>query len=123
MPRTRRETTYSGWSGVKLRYISLIGPDEARDLIEDRIVLFHAAADEALAMALEQGPSYEHDYENALGQTVRVRFEGVVELVELFDAPGDGAEVWWDFWNPTDGEGDDPVVPSTVLLRARNTPR
>ncbi len=124
MPRRRAESAYSGWVAVKLRYLSLVGAKQAPDLVEDRILLFQTdSSDRALSMALEKGHDYEDSYENALGEPVHLRFEGVVELLELFDEPGDAAEVWWDFWEPASGERDDRVVPSTLLLRPRNAAR
>lgn len=119
MARERPGTPLSGWFAARLRYVSLLGADEVPDLIEDRIVLLESdGLESAMTAALAKGAEYQHAYENALGEAVRVRFEGVVELKELFDVPGAGAEVWWEFSEPRDTDVADVADPA--LLRPRN---
>ena len=56
----------------------------ARPLCERRIVVFEARSPrEAIRRAKQRGKHAEHAYRNADGQTVRVKFVGLIDLISL----------------------------------------
>lgn len=98
----------SGWFSVQLRYAYLAGDDERVELVEDRVILVTGDDEEtALGRAVELAAAYEDEYETDAGGTGTIRFEGIVAIKELDDAPAAGTEVWHEFMNP------DPSRPST----------
>ena len=108
----------SGWFAVQLRYAYLAGADERPTLVEDRVVLIDGSDEEAaLGRAVELAPEYEDDYETDEGEAGTIRFEGIVAIKELDDAPAAGTEVWHEFMTPDPsrpvdaGEGGEPLPP------------
>ena len=120
----------SGWFAVQLRYAYLAGDPERITLVEDRVVLVDGSDEEAaLGRAVEIAPDYEDDYETDAGEAGSIRFEGIVAIKELDDAPGAGAEVWHEFMTPDpdrpavndEGERLPPVYPEEMAFpRARD---
>lgn len=120
----------SGWFSVQLRYAYLSGEHESVTLVEDRVILVEGPDEEAaLGRAVELAPDYEDDYETEGGEAGAIRFEGIVAIKELDDAPGPGAEVWHEFMSPdpsrsdVDDEGEPlpPVYPEEMAFpRARD---
>ena len=95
------EVQPSGWFAVQLRYAYLAGEPEATTMVEDRVVLVDGDDEEAaLGRAVEMAPEYEDDFETDDGQPGSIRFEGIVAIKELDDAPAAGTEVWHEFMNP-----------------------
>ena len=107
----------SGWFAVQLRYAYLAGADERVTLVEDRVVLVDGSDEEAaLGRAVEIAPEYEDDYETDEGEAGTIRFEGIVAIKELDDAPDAGTEVWHEFMTPdpsrpTDADDGEPLPP------------
>jgi hypothetical protein len=97
----------SGWFAVQLRY-AYRGSDGAEPtLVEDRVILVDGADEEtALGRAVEMAPEYEDDFIDESGDPGTIRFEGIVAIKELDDAPAAGVEVWHEFMSP------DPSRPS-----------
>jgi hypothetical protein len=121
----------SGWFAVQLRYAYLAGADERVTLVEDRVVLIDGSDEEAaLGRAVEMAPEYEDDYETDEGEAGTIRFEGIVAIKELDDAPAAGTEVWHEFMTPDpsrpvgmdpDEEPLPPVYPEAMAFpRARD---
>jgi len=116
----------SGWFAVQLRYAYLAGADEHVTLVEDRVVLVDGSDEEAaLGRAVELAPEYEDDYETDEGEAGTIRFEGIVAIKELDDAPAAGTEVWHEFMTPDpsrpaaagdDGEPLPPVYPEAMAF-------
>ena len=115
----------SGWFAVQLRYAYQAGDAEAPTVIEDRVVLVDGSDEEAaLGRAVEIAPEYEDDYETEAGEPGRIRFEGIVAIKELDDAPATGTEVWHEFMSPDpdrpaagdDGEPLPPVYPEEMAF-------
>jgi hypothetical protein len=116
----------SGWFAVQLRYAYLAGADERPTLVEDRVVLVPGSDEEAaLGRAVELAPQYEDDYETDEGEAGTIRFEGIVAIKELDDAPAAGTEVWHEFMTPDpsrpadpgdDGEPLPPVYPEAMAF-------
>jgi hypothetical protein len=116
----------SGWFAVQLRYAYLAGADEQVTLVEDRVVLIDGSDEEAaLGRAVELAPEYEDDYETDEGEAGTIRFEGIVAIKELDDAPAAGTEVWHEFMTPDpsrpvaagdDGEPLPPVYPEAMAF-------
>ena len=91
----------SGWFAVQLRYAYLAGEEARITLVEDRVVLIDGSDEEAaLGRAVEMAPQYEDDYETDEGEAGTIRFEGIVAIKELDDAPSAGTEVWHEFMTP-----------------------
>jgi hypothetical protein len=102
------EVLPSGWFAVQLRYAYLAGEPEAATMVEDRVVLVDGDDEEAaLGRAVEMAPEYEDEFETDDGRPGSIRFEGIVAIKELDDAPAAGTEVWHEFMNP------DPSRPAT----------
>ena len=111
----------SGWFSVQLRYAYLVASSEDPYVVEDRVVLVDGDDEEAaLGIAFEMAPEYEDDFETDEGEAGTIRFEGVVAIKELDDAPQAGTEVWHEFMSPAvppgpstsvDGEELPPVRP------------
>ena len=108
----------SGWFAVQLRYAYRAGEAETPTMVEDRVVLVDGADEEAaLGRAVEMAPEYEDDYETDEGEAGSIRFEGIVAIKELDDAPAAGTEVWHEFMTPdpdrpvTVDEGGEPLPP------------
>ena len=114
----------SGWFAVQLRYAYLVGEPGSPTMIEDRVILVDGDdEDHALGRAVELAPDYEDELETN-GAGGRIRFEGIVAIKELDDAPATGTEVWHEFMSPdptrqaTDDEGDPlpPVYPEEMAF-------
>jgi hypothetical protein len=107
----------SGWFAVQLRYAYLTGDVAEATLVEDRVILVDGDDEEAaLGRAVEMAPEYEDDYETEDGTPGTIRFEGIVAIKELDDAPAAGTEVWHEFMSPdpsrtTVGADGDPLPP------------
>ena len=111
----------SGWFSVQLRYAYLVASADEPYVIEDRVVLVEGDDEEAaLGIAFEIAPEYEDDFETDEGEAGTIRFEGVVAIKELDDAPMAGTEVWHEFMSPAvppgrstevDGEELPPLRP------------
>ena len=105
----------SGWFSVQLRYAYLVGAAQGAAMVEDRVVLVDGEDEEAaLGRALEIAEQYEDDFETEAGETGTIRFEGIVAIKELDDAPAAGTEVWHEFMAPEGVEtdiGGDPLPP------------
>ena len=116
----------SGWFAVQMRYAYLAGEPEATTMVEDRVVLVDGEDEEAaLGRAVEIAPQYEDEYETDDGGTGAIRFEGIVAIKELDDAPAAGTEVWHEFMTPDpsrpivtdeDGEPLPPVYPEEMAF-------
>ena len=115
----------SGWFAVQLRYAYQSGDPEATTLVEDRVILVDGEDEEAaLGRAVEIAPQYEDEYETEGGGAGRIRFEGIVAIKELDDAPSAGTEVWHEFMSPDpsrptpgdDGELLPPVYPEEMAF-------
>jgi Domain of unknown function (DUF4288) len=95
------EVLPSGWFAVQLRYAYLAGEPESATMVEDRVVLVDGDDEEAaLGRAVEMAPEYEDEFETDDGRPGSIRFEGIVAIKELDDAPAAGTEVWHEFMNP-----------------------
>lgn len=96
----------SGWFSVQLRYAYLVdGAGSA--MVEDRVVLVDGDDEEAaLGRAIEIAEEYEDDFETEDGKSGQIRFEGIVAIKELDDAPATGTEVWHEFMAPGGVETD-----------------
>ena len=108
----------SGWFAVQLRYAYLAGEAQVPTMVEDRVVLVDGADEEAaLGRAVEMAPEYEDDYETEEGEAGSIRFEGIVAIKELDDAPAAGTEVWHEYMTPDPSrpvvadEGGEPLPP------------
>ena len=107
----------SGWFAVQLRYAYLAGEPEAATLVEDRVILVDGEDEEAaLGRAVEMAPEYEDEYETDDGLPGMIRFEGIVAIKELDDAPAAGTEVWHEFMSPDPArrptaDGEEPLPP------------
>jgi hypothetical protein len=115
----------SGWFAVQLRYAYMAGDPEQPTLVEDRVILVHGSDEEAaLGRAVEMAPEYEDDFETDEGRPGAIRFEGIVAIKELDDAPSAGTEVWHEFMSPdpdqpsVDEEGEPlpPVYPEAMAF-------
>lgn len=115
----------SGWFAVQLRYAYQSGDPEATTLVEDRVILIDGEDEEAaLGRAVEIAPQYEDEYETEGGAAGRIRFEGIVAIKELDDAPSAGTEVWHEYMSPDpsrptpgdDGELLPPVYPEEMAF-------
>lgn len=70
------------------------GHRQARPLCENRIVVLQARTpQEAFCKATQYGRQHEHSYHNADNQMVRIRFVGLVDLLDLDD--DEPAEVYY----------------------------
>jgi len=97
----------SGWFSVQLRYAYLVGRAAAPAMVEDRVVLVDGDDEEtALGRAIEIAEEYEDEFETEDGETGQIRFEGIVAIKELDDAPATGTEVWHEFMAPGGVETD-----------------
>jgi hypothetical protein len=68
---------------------------QSRALCEKRIVVFNASNPKgALRRALQQGRRGQQSYRNADGERVRVRFVGIIDLIDL-DLVDDPSEVYF----------------------------
>ena len=114
----------SGWFAVQLRYAYLVGEPGTATMIEDRVILVDGDdEDHALGRAVELAPQYEDELESDDGPG-RIRFEGIVAIKELDDAPATGTEVWHEFMSPaadrvtTDDAGEPlpPVYPEEMAF-------
>jgi hypothetical protein len=75
--------------------VSANGKPHARRLCEERIILVEASsAFDAARVAQRQGKTGQTRYRNLHGERVRLRFVGVLELVQL-DTGREPNEVWW----------------------------
>jgi hypothetical protein len=115
----------SGWFAVQLRYAYLTGDEEVVSLVEDRVILVDGSDEEAaLGRAVELAPEYEDEYETEDGERGTIRFEGIVAIKELDDAPAAGTEVWHEFMSPDpsrthldeDSEPLPPVYPEEMAF-------
>lgn len=113
----------SGWFAVQLRYSYLAGEPLSATLIEDRVILVDGDDEEAaLGRVVEIAMEYEDDFETDSGESGAIRFEGIVAIKELDDAPAAGTEVWHEFMSTDTGAtGDDgeplpPVRPEEMAF-------
>ena len=107
----------SGWFAVQLRYAYITNDADEVRLVEDRVILVDGTDEEAaLGRAVELAPDYEDDYETDEGESGSIRFEGIVAIKELDDAPDAGTEVWHEFMDP------DPARPVPIDDGAERLP-
>jgi hypothetical protein len=101
----RRRATKRVWFGVKTLFrTEAVGKPTVRDraydanasLVEERVVLFKAHSFAAAIRAAEaEARRYAgHRHVNPYGQQVITRYLGACDAFELFDAPGEKAEVF-----------------------------
>lgn len=101
----------SGWFSVQLRYAYIVEVDADPYLVEDRVILIHGDDEEtAMGLAVEIATEYEDEFETEDGRSGSIRYDGIVAIKELDDAPAAGTEVWHEFLSPgglrTDAHGE-----------------
>ena len=75
-----------GWYGVRTVYEHLNREEDGERLYEERVVLIRAeSSDEALRKAEEEARAYTNE---------GIRYLGYASLFEMFDVPGENAEVY-----------------------------
>ena len=68
--------------------------DDPRNVVHQNLTLICATSpDEAYRKAIKLGEDGETSYDNPDGKAVRISFEGLSDLVPLYEELGDGAEL------------------------------
>ena len=99
------------WFAVKLLFRSTIDAQEIdAPLCEESIRIVRASNEvEALNRARSLGQEEEHEYENEAGETVRWRFEEVLEVQDLCESElHDGMEVFSHIFRDSDSKVKPP---------------
>ena len=90
--------------------------DDPRNVVHQNLVLVRASsADEAYEKALRFGKNGEISYDNPAGKTVQISFEGVSDLIDIYEDLEDGSEL--DFHYTVDKPEE--RIQSLVLPRER----
>jgi len=84
-------TTASGKPKWKIK-----GYTDDATLVEERVVLFRAADhDQALTLAAQEAKKYCHPvFDNPFGQKIKTKWLTGLDAFELFETPGDKAEIY-----------------------------
>jgi hypothetical protein len=98
--------------------------DDPRNVVHQNLVLVRASSpDEAYEKAIRFGKNGEISYDNPAGKTVQISFEGISDLVDIYEDLEDGSELDFHYTVDMPEERIQSLVLPRERLRAFLPPR